>query len=124
MIPSQMGAQPTCIGQTPQIPSQVPQALRSFLQASQPSYTLPPQSNPFIPQPAYIPQSQSQITYQQQASQHMQQYVPPPPQQPIIHHSVTQTMYNPYQQIPQSHPYSIAPSSTYLPQGTLTLGTP
>ena len=54
----------------------------------------------------------------------MQQYVPPPPQQPIIHHSVAQAMYNPYQPIPQSHPYSIAPSSTYLPQGTSTLGAP
>ena len=33
-------------------------------------------------------------------------------------------MYNPYQQIPHNHPYSMAPSSTYLPQGTPTLGAP
>ena len=52
-----MGAQPTYIGQTNQIQSHAPQAPRSFPQASQPSYTLPPQSNPFIPQPAYVPQS-------------------------------------------------------------------
>jgi len=46
----------------------------------------------------------------------MQQYVPPPPQQPIIHHSVFQAMYDPYHPIPQSHPYSSAPFSAYLPQ--------
>jgi hypothetical protein len=34
----------------------------------QPSYTLPPQSNPFIQQTTYIPQSQPQIQYQHQAS--------------------------------------------------------
>ena len=33
-------------------------------------------------------------------------------------------MYNPYQQVPHSHPYSVTPSSTYLPQGTPTLGAP
>lgn len=41
-IPSQMGVQPTYFGQTPQIQSHIPQAPRSFPQASQPSYTLPP----------------------------------------------------------------------------------
>ena len=59
-----MGAQPTYIGQTSQIQSQFAQAPRSFPQASQPSYTLPPQNHSFIPQPAYVPQSQPQIPYQ------------------------------------------------------------
>ncbi len=121
-IPSQMGAQPTYVGQNPQLQSQIPQAPQSFPQASQSSYTLPPQSNPFVQQQAYITQSQPQIQYQQQASQHMQQYIPSQPQQPITHHSAAQSMYNPYQQISQSHPYSIAPSSTYLPLGAPTLG--
>ena len=78
-IPSQMGAQPSYIGQNSQIPIHAPQAPRSFPQASQPSYTLPPQCHPFIQQPTSIPQSQSHIPYQQQIPQYMQQYVPPQP---------------------------------------------
>jgi len=123
-IPSQMGAQPTYIGQRSQLPVLAPQAPQSFPQASQPSYTLPPPSSSFIPQPAYIPQSQSQIPYQPQPSQYMQQSVPPQSQQTVIHHAAAQAMYNPYQQISHSHPCSVAPSSTYLPQSTPILGAP
>ena len=50
--------------------------------------------------------------------------MPSQPQKTIIHHAAAQAMYNPYQKIPHNCPYSVAPSSTYLPQGTPTLGAP
>lgn len=87
----------------------------------QPSYTLTPQSNPFVQQEPYITASQPQAQYQHQASQHMHHYIP---QQPIMHHSASQPLYNPYQYISQSHPYSVTPSNTYLPLGAPTLGAP
>ena len=54
----------------------------------------------------------------------MQQYALEPPQQPInLVQAIAQPIYNPYQQIHQSHPHSITTYNVYLPSGAPSMVT-